>query len=80
MNKAPEGTIVFFKKSCRSWEHDTEKAYVISGHHTQRSGLIKALLDSGELVSFGKLTDVPCSQMICGRCKWHGTYEEGKNG
>lgn len=63
---------MYVKKSS-SWRFiHKENPLVVVGHKKQRSGYIIAVLDSGHSMSFGELTDVPCSTMECGNCKWHG--------
>lgn len=71
MIKAPVGTIVYAKKHSAVFRGVVENPMTIVAHERKRSGLLVAVLDSGEKVSFGELTDVPCSKMECGRCKWH---------
>ena len=71
MCKTPVGTIVYIKKSSKSHYAYGENAFLITGHVKKRSGIIKAALNSGLVISFGELTDIPCSAMGCGNCKWH---------
>jgi len=72
MKKAPIGTIVYAKRHALFFHtSQPEQPRTIMAHVRKRTGNIVAQLDSGELVRFGDLTDIPCSQMQCGNCKWH---------
>jgi len=71
MKKAPVGTVVYIKRHALLHRDNHEKPRTVIGHLRKKSGNIVAVLDTGEHIEFGELTDVPCSQMECGRCKWH---------
>lgn len=76
MRKAPTGTIVYAKKHARAFRDREETPRIIVAHKKQRSGMIVAVLNTGERVSFDELTDVRCSEMQCGDCKWHKGRKE----
>jgi hypothetical protein len=75
MTKAPIGTEVFIKKSAITVRDPKEVRRVIVDHVTKKSGIIKAKLDTGEIISFGELTELPCSTMECGNCLYHRRAE-----
>ncbi len=71
MRKASAGTIVYIKRHALFHYDPTEHPRVVIAHFRKKSGNLVAVLDTGERVNFGELTDVPCSQMRCGDCIWH---------
>jgi len=72
MKKAPIGTIVYAKRHALFFiTRSPEQPLTIVAHIKKRTGNVVAQLNTGELVRFGDLTDVRCSEMQCGDCKWH---------
>ena len=71
MQKAPIGTVVYAKKHATFFHDPKEIPRMVIAYEKKRTGNIIAVLDTGERVSFGELTDIPCSKMECGNCKWH---------
>lgn len=71
MTKAPPGTEVFIKRHAISVHDPKEIKRTIVEHVVKKSGIIKARLDTGEVLSFGELTELPCSTMECGNCLYH---------
>jgi hypothetical protein len=71
MQKSQIGTIVYAKKHNTFFRELPEKPFIITAHIKLDNGNLFAVLDTGERVSFGELTDIPCTQMECGNCKWH---------
>ena len=71
MTKPPIGTIVYAKKHSTFFYDREEKPHTVISYHKQKKGNVVAIIETGQKVSFGELTDVPCSKMECGNCKWH---------
>lgn len=71
MYKVSVGTVVYAKKHSTFFRDTTETPHIVKDTHKNKYGNIVAVLETGDSVSFGELTDVPCSTMVCGECKWH---------
>jgi len=78
MRKPPVGFVVYLKRNAAVPLSRMNAPRTVVEHVTKKSGNTVARLDTGELVEFGKLTDIPCSKMVCGKCKWH--RKEDDNG
>jgi hypothetical protein len=72
MKKPIIGSVVYYKKSAITKYDPCETPHIVIGYMRKKSGLIATVLDDGSTVHCGELTDTPCSQMVCGQCKYHG--------
>jgi len=76
MKMPKTGTTVYIKKSSRYTNYETtgidiEKPFTVVAIIKKHTGIKKAKLNNGLVISSGELTDIPCSVMICGKCKYH---------
>lgn len=70
MTKAPIGTRVYWKSEIFPTRYNRDdKPHTIAAHVRRRSGIIKAQLENGEIVSFGDLVPTPCG--LCELCPYH---------
>ncbi len=70
MRRSEVGAIVYFKKS-RFSGYPEDKPFTVTNIIRKPSGQEVAVLDGHTCSDWGALTDTPCSQMVCGDCKWH---------
>jgi hypothetical protein len=61
MKQVPIGTIVYIKKSSRTFYNPEETPMEIIDIKKKVGGPVYAILNNEVKISFGELTDVPCS-------------------
>jgi hypothetical protein len=76
MTKPQIGETVYLKKSAPGFR-DTS-SHTIKNIERKSTGVFVAVLENDRRVVFRQLTDIPCEQMECGKCKWHNSKEKGE--
>jgi len=71
MIKQNVGSQVYIKKSSSLYNDKLNNMPLVIQEHVIKNKNLKAKLNNGFIISFGELTEKPCSKMICGNCIYH---------